>query len=98
MLFYILLSTIVAGIIAIIADVLIKQKIIQPLYEQQYMPKECIEYRKTHVHLLSVFLVGIVVFLGIIFVITPPKVSTPRDNGVTSKSKISFTSPAKTPP
>jgi hypothetical protein len=63
MLFYILLSTIVAGIIAIIADVLIKQKIIQPLYEQQYMPKECIEYRKTYIHLLSVFLVGIVVYL-----------------------------------
>lgn len=63
MLFYILLSTLVAGIIAIFADVFIKQKLIQPLYEQNYMPKECIEYRKTNVHLLSVFLVGIVVYL-----------------------------------
>jgi hypothetical protein len=41
--------------------------------------------------------VGKVVFFGIIFVITPPKVSSPRDNGVTSKSTMSLTSPAKTP-
>ena len=31
-------------------------------------------------------LVGIVVFLSIILVITPPIVSTPSDNGVTSRS------------
>jgi hypothetical protein len=37
------------------------------------------------------------VFRGIIFVDTPPNVSTPSDNGVTSRSKISFTSPANTP-
>ena len=42
--------------------------------------------------------VGIVVFLSIIFVVTAPNVSSPRDKGVTSKSKISVTSPAKTPP
>jgi len=33
-----------------------------------------------------------------IFVITPPNVSTPSDKGVTSSNKISLTSPAKTPP
>lgn len=38
------------------------------------------------------------VFLGIIFVKTPPKVSIPKDNGVTSKSNTSFTSPFNTPP
>ena len=37
-------------------------------------------------------------FLGIILVITPPNVSRPRDNGVTSRRTTSFTSPAKTPP
>ena len=37
------------------------------------------------------------VFLGIILVVTPPSVSTPKDNGVTSRSKISLTSPANTP-
>jgi hypothetical protein len=31
-------------------------------------------------------------------VITPPRVSIPKDNGVTSKSKISLTSPVKTAP
>lgn len=37
------------------------------------------------------FLVGIVVFLGIKEVITPPAVSIPSDNGVTSKSSKSCT-------
>ena len=32
-----------------------------------------------------------------IFVVTPPNVSTPKDKGVTSSNKISFTSPPKTP-
>lgn len=32
------------------------------------------------------FLVGIVVFLGIKVVITPPAVSIPKDNGVTSSN------------
>lgn len=44
------------------------------------------------------FLVGIVVFLLMSLVKTPPRVSIPRDNGVTSNSSTSVTSPAKTPP
>ena len=43
-------------------------------------------------------LVGIVVFLSIRGVITPPNVSRPRVRGVTSKSTTSLTSPVKTPP
>jgi len=45
----------------------------------------------------SVFLVGMVVFLGINTVATPPRVSTPKERGVTSSSTMSFTSPASTP-
>ncbi len=44
------------------------------------------------------FFVGIVVFFSISGVKTPPRVSIPRVNGVTSKSNTSFTSPANTPP
>lgn len=44
------------------------------------------------------FLVGIVVFLLISLVKTPPRVSIPRDRGVTSSSSTSVTSPASTPP
>mmetsp|Transcript_100910 Transcript_100910/g.289646 ORF Transcript_100910/g.289646 Transcript_100910/m.289646 type:complete len:333 (-) Transcript_100910:359-1357(-) len=43
------------------------------------------------------FLVGIVVFLGMRIVATPPRVSTPKESGETSKSTMSLTSPAKTP-
>ena len=35
---------------------------------------------------------------SISFVITPPIVSIPKESGVTSRSKTSFTSPVKTPP
>ena len=38
-----------------------------------------------------------VVFLAISTVITPPKVSKPKDKGVTSKSRTSFTSPCRMP-
>ena len=41
---------------------------------------------------------GMVVFLSMILVKTPPAVSTPRDSGVTSSSRTSFTSPLSTPP
>ena len=43
------------------------------------------------------FLVGIVVFFSIKVVITPPMVSIPKDNGVTSNNNTSVTSPANTP-
>ena len=43
-------------------------------------------------------LVGIVVFLSIRTVLTPPNVSIPKDNGVTSSNTISLTSPVNTPP
>mmetsp|Transcript_5554 Transcript_5554/g.14115 ORF Transcript_5554/g.14115 Transcript_5554/m.14115 type:complete len:548 (-) Transcript_5554:148-1791(-) len=46
----------------------------------------------------SLFDVGSVVFRGMIFVITPPSVSSPRLSGVTSRSTMSLTSPARTPP
>jgi hypothetical protein len=45
----------------------------------------------------QIFLTGIVVFRAIILVITPPSVSTPNDNGVTSSNRISLISPAKIP-
>ncbi len=43
------------------------------------------------------FFVGIVVFFSISLVDTPPKVSIPRDRGVTSRRSTSFTSPWSTP-
>mmetsp|Transcript_119942 Transcript_119942/g.350568 ORF Transcript_119942/g.350568 Transcript_119942/m.350568 type:complete len:319 (-) Transcript_119942:897-1853(-) len=51
----------------------------------------------TAVEKTSVFFVGIVVFLEMRTVDTPPRVSTPRDSGETSSSTISLTSPARTP-
>ena len=41
--------------------------------------------------------VGMVVLRSMSSVITPPSVSTPSDSGVTSSSRMSFTSPASTP-
>jgi len=47
---------------------------------------------------VSPFLVGMVVFRGIRTVVTPPRVSTPSESGVTSRSTTSLTSPARIPP
>ena len=47
---------------------------------------------------VSDFFEGIVVLASIILVNTPPRVSIPNDNGITSNNRISFTSPVKTPP
>ena len=44
------------------------------------------------------FLVGMVVFLSISLVATPPRVSIPRDRGVTSSRRTSLTSPDRTAP
>ena len=41
---------------------------------------------------------GMVVFFSISLVMTPPRVSIPKESGVTSRSKTSLTSPFKTPP
>ena len=46
---------------------------------------------------ISVRLVGMVVLRSIILVITSPLVSMPRVSGVTSSSRMSFTSPVSTP-
>ena len=43
------------------------------------------------------FFVGIVVFRSIRRVNTPPNVSIPKDNGVTSNKTTSLTSPCRTP-
>ena len=63
----------------------------------------CITWMSTAVWLSAavekiwLFFVGIVVFLSISFVATPPSVSMDRDSGVTSRSSTSFTSPVSTP-
>ncbi len=44
------------------------------------------------------FLHGTVVFFSMMRVKTPPAVSTPRESGVTSRSRTSLTSPFMTPP
>ena len=44
------------------------------------------------------FLVGMVVFLSMSLVAMPPRVSMPRDSGVTSSSRTSLTSPERTAP
>ncbi len=51
----------------------------------------------TAVENIWLFLVGMVVFLTMSFVATPPSVSTPRDRGVTSRRSTSLTSPVSMP-
>ena len=60
---YFILITIIAGIIALLADILVKKTFIYHTIEKPHIPKECIKYRDTHYHYLSVFLLGCIVFI-----------------------------------
>ena len=55
-------------------------------------------YTENKKYKTGLFLVGIVLFLEISLVNTPPRVSIPNESGVTSRSSTSVTSPANTPP
>jgi len=59
---------------------------------------ETLVWLSTAVESTYPFFVGIVVLRWIRRVNTPPRVSIPRDSGVTSNSKISLTSPVSTAP
>jgi hypothetical protein len=64
----IIISIIIAGLIAVFADIVIKQLIIQPLFEHNYMSEECMKYRKTKIHMFSVFLVGGILYLILYYI------------------------------
>src|SRR3954453_3490258 len=55
------------------------------------------DWLSSAVEKVSVRRAGIVVFRSITLVLTPPRVSTPSDSGVTSRSTTSSTSPFSTP-
>ena len=60
-------------------------------------PRTCV-WLSAAVEKTWLFLVGMVVLRLIMRVKTPPSVSMPSDSGVTSSSRMSFTSPRSTPP
>lgn len=53
-----------SAIVSLLGDYLIRQSIIQPLYEAERMPNECIKYRQTLPHMISVAVLGMTVFAG----------------------------------
>lgn len=55
-------------------------------------------YPSAAVEYTWVFLIGMVVFLSMILLNTPPRVSIPRDKGATSTKTMSFMSPLRTAP
>ncbi len=58
----ILFQSILSGIIAIIIDIIIRQLFIQNIIEKEHLPKECIKYRRTKIHFISIFLVGFIMY------------------------------------
>ncbi len=60
---YFILITIISGIIALLADILVKKTFIYHTIEKPHIPDECVKYRDTRPHYLSVFLLGCIVFV-----------------------------------
>ncbi len=52
------------GCIAIVADLLIRQTVVYHLVEKGKIPTECVQYRKTSTHLISVFVLGALLYVA----------------------------------
>ena len=57
----ILFYSIISGIIAIIVDIIIRQLFIQNILEKDHLPKDCIKYRRTKTHFVCIFLVAFII-------------------------------------
>ena len=58
----IILSAFISGLIAVFIDQIVRQTVIENTLEANIIPEHCIHYRRTHTHLLSLFIVGVVIF------------------------------------
>jgi hypothetical protein len=57
-----LLSVFFSGLLTVLIDQIIRQQLLEKTYESGKIPPQCIAYRRTHTHLISLFILGIVVF------------------------------------
>ena len=58
-----ILAAFFAGFIAVIGDVLIRQHILEKILERDRLPDDCKQYRRSVVHIISLFIVGISIFV-----------------------------------
>ena len=56
------LSAFISGLVAVLIDQIFRQTIIENTLEANIIPERCKHYRRTHTHLISLFIVGVVIF------------------------------------
>lgn len=52
-----------AGFIAVIGDILIRQNLLEKVVERDRLPEVCKQYRRTVVHIISLFIVGVSIYV-----------------------------------
>ncbi len=57
-----LLGATFSGIVTVLLDILIKQTMVEYIVEKDKLSEDCKKYRRTHTHMLAVFLLGFIVF------------------------------------
>ncbi len=57
-----LLSIFLSGLLTVFVDQIIRQQLLEKTYEYNKIPPECIAYRRSHTHLLSLFILGVLIF------------------------------------
>ena len=55
---HVIMVAIGIGLIAVVADIIIRQAILQQTIERKHIPEECKQYRLTKEHFVSVFIVA----------------------------------------
>lgn len=58
-----LAGVVISGIIAILGDILVRQTVIEQVYEIDHISTECRQYRRTYPHFVSVAALGMTVFI-----------------------------------
>jgi hypothetical protein len=58
-----LMGALLAGLIAVIGEITIRRHMIEPVVEKPHIPNECVKYRRTHVNMISVFLLGVMIYV-----------------------------------
>lgn len=54
---------ILSGFTSVLVDRYIRQTIIEPSIENDHLPQACKYYRRTKIHIVSLFILGMIVFI-----------------------------------
>jgi len=52
-----------AGLVAVVGEMTIRRHMLEPVVEKPHIPDECVQYRRTRINMVSVFLLGVIIYI-----------------------------------